>query len=393
MRNLRITSEEKRIALICKILTFALFIGYAIFFTILFHRQYWLGSPYQYSADLHTHIAFSRLGKNMYSLTYYLLGFADKLVHRGGVTCIMLTSFLLLGIVASKVLLQHLMPKVNRWIVWVFAFLANMFFTFNLTYIPHIGSLDVRGMLNFNVYHNPTYIMMKPFAIFSVWFFLRLMNKYTEKGIKVSEWFIFSGLMLLTTLFKPNFMIGFSVSMLCVLIFDFIRHRGKIFLRCVALGTTVFPSLAVMLYQQITLFGADTDSKMQIGFMVGLRAMAYHPGFKILLSMVFPIVILAFVFKDLLKDRKYTFGWLHMIINLGITCFVYETGHRLSHGNFLWSSFFAIGILFIVSIAKYVEIARERRIGALALSSGVLGVHVFSWMNYVGVLIQGGLGY
>ena len=181
--------------------------------------------------------------------------------------------------------------------------------------------------------------------------------------------------------------------MLCVLIFDFIRHRGKIFLRCVALGTTVFPSLAVMLYQQITLFGADTDSKMQIGFMVGLRAMAYHPGFKILLSMVFPIVILAFVFKDLLKDRKYTFGWLHMIINLGITCFVYETGHRLSHGNFLWSSFFAIGILFIVSITKYVEIARERRIGALALSSGVLGVHVFSWMNYVGVLIQGGLGY
>ena len=74
-----------------------------------------------------------------------------------------------------------------------------------------------------------------------------------------------------------------------IAIADFIRHRGKIFLRCVALGTTVFPSLAVMLYQQITLFGADTDSKMQIGFMVGLRAMAYHPGFKILLSMVFPI--------------------------------------------------------------------------------------------------------
>ena len=391
MRNLRTTSEEKRIALICKILTFALFIGYAIFFTILFHRQYWLGSPYQYSADLHTHIAFSRLGKNMYSLTYYLLGFADKLVHRGGVTCIMLTSFLLLGIVASKVLLQHLMPKVNRWIVWVFAFLANMFFTFNLTYIPHIGSLDVRGMLNFNVYHNPTYIMMKPFAIFSVWFFLRLMNKYTEKGIKVSEWFIFSGLMLLTTFFKPNFMIGFSISMLIVLIFDFFRHKGKIILHCIALGTTVFPSVALMVYQQATLFNAN--SQLKIGFMTGLRAMAYRTEFTIPLSLVFPVIILIFAFRDLFKDRYYTFGWLHMLVNLSITLFVYETGHRLPHGNFIWSSFFALGVLFIVSLTKLVKLAQEKRVGALAVSSGALGAHVFCWINYVCDLMSGTMGF
>lgn len=391
MKYSKTISEKQKIALVCKIATFVFFIGYAIFFTILFHRQYWLGSPQQYQADLHTHIAFGRTGKNLYSLTYILLGLVDKLPHPGVCTSVMLTGFLLLGVVASKVLLQFLMPKQNKWIVWVFAWIANMFFAFNMPYIPHFGELYYRGMLNFNVYHNPTYIMMKPFAIFSVWFFFRLLNRYAEKGIKVYEWFVFSGLMLLTTFFKPNFMIGFSISMLIVLIFDFFRHKGKIILRCIALGTTVFPSVALMVYQQATLFNAN--SQLKIGFMTGLRAMAYRTEFTIPLSLVFPVIILIFAFRDLFKDRYYTFGWLHMLVNLSITLFVYETGHRLPHGNFIWSSFFALGILFIVSLVKYEKLARQRRIGALALSSGALGVHVFCWVNYVSDLFRGGLGF
>ena len=394
MRNLRTISQEKKIALVCKIATIVFFIGYSIFFTILFHRYYTCTSRDMYWSDLLLHLGFARKGMNLYSLTYLLLGLVDKLPHAGWLTSGMLTAFLLLGVVASKLLLQQIMPKVNKWIVWVLAWIANMFFTFNISYFPGVGELDYRGMLNFNVYHNPTYIMMKPFALLTLWFFFRLINKYADEGIKVYEWFVLSGLMLLTTWFKPNFMIGFSLSLLCLLIFDFIRHRGKKILNYIALGTTVFPSVALMYFQQTVLFsGGNSNSQMKLGFMTGLRAMAHHPEIKIFLSLIFPLVILCFVFKDLIKDRFYAFGWFHMIVNLGITVFVYETGYRLHHGNFIWSSFFALGVLFIVSLAKLVKLAQEKRVGALALSSGALGAHVFCWINYVCDLMSGTMGF
>lgn len=393
MRTLKTMRQEQKIALVCKIATFVFFIGYAVFFTILFYRLYH-GTRTEYWSDLPLHLGFARKSMNLYSLTYLLLGAVDKLPHPALMTSLMLTFFLLLGVAASKLLLQQLMPRLNRWIVWMLAWLANMFFALNVSYFPLIGELDYRGILNFNIYHNPTYIMMKPFAILCVWFFFRLMNKYAVKGIRVYEWFIFAGLMLLTTFFKPNFMIGFSISMLVVLAVDFIRHRGKKILNYIALGTTVFPSVALMYFQQTVLFsGGNANSHMNIGFMTGLRAMAHHPEIKIVLSLVFPLIILCFVFKDLFRDRFFAFGWLHMAVNLGITVFLYETGYRLHHGNFIWSSFFALGIVFIVSLAKYVKLAEEKRIGAFALTSGALGAHFFCWVNYVFDMMHGNIGF
>lgn len=394
MRNLKTISQEKRIASVCRVLTVIFFIGYAVFFTVLFHRMYLCTSRDMYWSDLLLHLGFARKSMNLYSLTYLLLGAVDKLPSPEWMIPSMLTAFLLLGVVASKLLLQELMPKLNGWIVWILAWISNMFFALNVTYFPLIGEIDYRGLLNFNVYHNPTYIMMKPCAIFCIWFFFRLINKYAEKGIRVWEWFVFAGLMLLTTFFKPNFMIGFSITLLIVLIVDFIRHRGKKILNYIALGTTVFPSVALMYFQQTVLFsGGNSNSQMKLGFMVGLRAMAHHPEIKIFLSMIFPIVILCFVFRDMFKDRIFAFGWLHMIVNLGITVFLYETGYRLHHGNFIWNSFFALGILFMVSIVKYVKLAQEKRVGAFALTSGALGAHVFCWVNYVCDMMSGTMGF
>lgn len=392
MRTVRTISREKQTALACRIITYALFIGYSIFFFILFYRQYTLGAPkIIYRSDLHQHIKFGKSGNMLYSLTYIILGFLDSLPHPELFIPAALLFFLLLGVVAAKVLLQFILKDWNKWHIWIFAWISNMFFPLTMPYIPHIGEFDYRGLLNFNVYHNPTYIMMKPFAIFSVYMFFRLFKKYADEGIKVSEWFIFAGLMLLTTLFKPNFMIGFSISMLCMMIFDFIKRRGKGFLKFVVFGTTVFPSIALMVYQEITLF--DANSSMKIGFMTALRKMAYHPEIKLLLSLVFPIVILCFVFKDIIKDKIYAFSWLHMIINLAITVFIYETGYRANHGNFIWSSNFAIGILFIASLAKLLELAKQKRPVAFGVSAAVLGVHVFCWINYIFDIFQGNLAF
>ena len=81
MRNLRTISQEKKIALVCKIATIVLFVGYTVFFTILFHRYYTCTSQDMYWSDLLLHLGFARKGMNLYSLTYLLLGLVDKLPH------------------------------------------------------------------------------------------------------------------------------------------------------------------------------------------------------------------------------------------------------------------------------------------------------------------------
>ena len=42
---------------------------------------------------------------------------------------------------------------------------------------------------------------------------------------------------------------------------------------------------------------------------------------------------------------------------------------------------------------QLVKLAQEKRVGALAISSGALGAHVFCWINYVCDLMSGTMGF
>lgn len=379
--------QKSKYSKLCMGLTIFFFVGYCAMFLTLFYKQYYFGH-YGYMSDLLYHIEFFKTGENMYSLMYVFLGLLDMLPFPGEFIAVFLTGLLLLGVYATKKLLQFLMPHKDTWVVWVYAWVCNMFFKILIPIIPFISTFRYETVLNFNVYHNPTYIAMKPFAVLSVYYFLTFIKKYPTEGIKVKEWFIFSGLMLAATAFKPNFIVGFSIAVLFVLIFDFFSHKGKHILNYIAVGTTVFPSIALTVFQQTQVF--NENSHIRIGFMTALNAMNDWPLVGIILSMVFPIVILIYNFKDIFKDKFYTFGLLQMLTNLFITFFVYEDGPRLAHGNFLWSSYFAVGIFVIVSMYKFNKLAEQNNKGAIALTSAILGAHFMGWLNYCFDLLNGG---
>ena len=78
MRSIKTISQQKKFARVCMIATIVFFIGYSIFFTVLFHRYYTCTSRDMYWSDLLLHLGFARKGMNLYSLTYLLLGVVDK---------------------------------------------------------------------------------------------------------------------------------------------------------------------------------------------------------------------------------------------------------------------------------------------------------------------------
>lgn len=387
MNHLTPPAQKSRYSKTCMVITAVFFVGYTAMFLSLFYHQYYYGY-YGYMSDLLYHIEFFKTGENLYSLMYVLLGLLDMLPSPGEFIAVFQTGLLLFGVYATKKLLQFLMPHKDKWVVWVYAWMCNMFFKIIIPVIPFVDTFRYEVILNFNVYHNPTYIAMKPFAILSVYYFLTLIKKYPKQGITVKEWFIFMGLMLTATAFKPNFIVGFSLAVLCVLIFDFIRFKGKNILNYIAVGTTVLPSIALTFFQQTQVF--NDNSHIRIGFMTALNAMDEWPLITVFLSMVYPLVILAYNFKDAFKDKLYAFGLLQMLTNLAITFFVYEDGPRLTHGNFLWSSYFAVGIFVMVSMYKFNKLAEKNNKGAVIISSAILGAHFMGWVNYVFDLLNGG---
>ena len=73
--------------------------------------------------------------------------------------------------------------------------------------------------------------------------------------------------------------------------------------------------------------------------------------------------------------------------------FLYETGPRATHGNFLWAAYFAAGFILAVSIAKYDKLIKEEKITCMIVSSAVLGAQFFSWLNYMIELCNGRVPY
>ncbi len=357
------------------ILCVCITILYALSLTFLFIEQSlnWT----KYGSDLLTHIQFGLSGKSSYSLMYILLSFLWQFPHHSFLVAIFLTALSLLSIYLTFILLKYLLPQVKKENLYALSLICNMYMPL---YIPYFNDYPYLGLLSFNLFHNPTYIAMKPLSILSIILFVRLMDKYHIKSISFSEWVCFSFSLFITTWFKPNFMFGFAPCMLIIMIVDFFRGKGKKILNYIVFGTTVFPSLLLMLWQRTQLF--DDSNGLGFGFLKVLRLFSKNPCMSLMLSMAFPLTVLLFNYKSLIKDKIYRFSWLFTLVNLSIFAFIHENGVRQADGNLVWGAQLAVGILFTISICKFINTIYSKNIRYIIIVSSVLGMHVFCWINY-----------
>ena len=113
---------------------------------------------------------------------------------------------------------------------------------------------------------------------------------------------------------------------------------------------------------------------------------------KLLLSLLFPISVLATNFRRVREDCFLMLAWTLFAVGAGMTYLLAESGPRMIHGNMLWGAQIALFILFIQSAAHIsayfggalVTASRWERRRALA-SLGCLLLHTgFGIALYVG---------
>ncbi len=366
------TNKMRFVWIFCVILTFL----YAMF---LFFAYKPLASPDATETDLPAHIKAGIEDKSVYSLTYIILGLLWRLPHGSCFIALFLALFLCLSVLFTFILLKKLVGNIQNHWLYIISLALNIYMPL---YVPIINKDMYLGTISFNLYHNPTYITMKPFAILSLFLFIQIREKILDKELDVFKYILFALALFIATWFKPSFAFGFIPCVVLAVLVDFFRGKLKNINKFIFLGFTFVPTALLMLWQRTQLFNDDGVSEISIGIFKVWSLYVRHPLAALVLSLAFPIVVLIFNFKDLAKDKVYRFSWIFAVFNVLIFAFLYESGPRMAHGNFGWGAHFAVGVLFILSIAKFIQKIKKINIEKTVFGSLVLGMHLIAGLNY-----------
>lgn len=332
----------------------ALIFLYGVFCTYLYYKQTFHVAGMPYESDLPYHISMAVDDHWFYSLTafIYQIFFITPFGHI--LTALFLGCVTVGTIAVTYCLFQTILNKagcmsISKSLILLFSFLCNIampFFVRAAHYQRYIGYQSA------SIWHNSTYICMKFCGILVLILYLRLEEKYRE-GLSVKEWLLLAGAFVLVNAVKPSFFLVFAPVMALYLLIDLIKKVP--FLRIFKFGLTVIPSLLVILWQNMVLFGGDTGNGIEIRYGYTLTLHSTHPKATLLLSVAFPLFVLIFQWKELFKDKWYLFSWLVWGVALIQVTFLSESGARARDGNFMWGYSFGIFLILVWSTVKLLQ--------------------------------------
>lgn len=379
--------KEKRKEKILSGVLWALILAYGVFSTVLYYRQTFHTEGMPYESDLPYHISMAVDDHWFYSLTailyqvFFLTPFGNLL------TALFLGSVTVGTIAATKTLLQDIAEKtgigsIPRPLFLLFGFLCNVAMPF---YLPAAHYQRYIGYQSASIWHNSTYICMKFCGILVLILYLRLEPKY-RNGLSLKEWVLLAGAFILVNSVKPSFSLVFLPVMALCLLADLFRKTP--FIKIFLFGLTVIPSLLVILWQNAVLFGEETGNGIEIRYGYTLTLHSLHPKATLLLSIAFPLFVLIFLWKELLRDKWYRMSWLVWGAALVQVTFLSESGARARDGNFMWGYSFGIFMITIWSVVKLLE-TLKRPAGIftkkwIRISFGTAGLAVFAYQCFCG---------
>ena len=222
------------------------------------------------------------------------------------------------------------------------------FFTPNALYL---------GYLPAHVYHNPTILVLKPFALplFSV----AIIGFGQRPPLLKSRRLLLVGtslLAFLAPLAKPNLAIAVLPAIALTTAWMWWR---KIPLDWPLLAAILLPSLLVLVYQYSLTFEkhADTILLNPFGFLKARGRYDWMVFPKFFLSIAFPLTVYALYFSQARRNIVLNFAWL--LFGLGaFYSYMLTENVRLVDGNFTWSGQITLFVLFVISTSFLLEHCR-----------------------------------
>ena len=391
--------EQKKKWTIDKVGTLLLIVFNLLYGALLVYLHYnqllfEVGGPFE--ADTPYHVKMAVEDNWYYSFTAFVYVFLYKFPWGDMLTAIFLSLCELATIFGTYLLLKEIWKKYQIKIGTAVTLLGATAFNFVMAfYVKAVNERHYIGYQNASIWHNSTYICMKLVSVFVLWYFLKLIDEYKNK-LTVKQWIIFTALVALSTGIKPSFLMVFAPVMAIMLLIDWIK--GTKFRKVFVFGLTVIPSLLIILWQNVVLFGADTGNGFTIKPFYTLAQRSDNPKIALVLSVLFPAIVGLFHIKDVWKDKLYlgslliwAFGFLEVFL------FV-ESGTRSKDANFMWGYSISLFVLFLISFVRWLRDCLHKdflgkmkviRCGYLVVTGAVFAYHVISGIWFFGILLTG----
>ena len=211
---------------------------------------------------------------------------------------------------------------------------------------PEFYSRIYMGAGSPSVWHNVTLLIVKPFALMSV--FLTIKFFLTKRTV----FFVWAILVTVISIFaKPNYIIVFLPSLLAYIILK--RYFDK--RQLVFALTVVALSVASLAYQYINQYGSGSSDSSAIVFdFLGVWSI-YTPSVYVSITMALglPFLISLFNYSSVKKNEYIKFTWLLVIFStILFACFA-ESGERYADGNFSWSWMISLSLIYVFTLIEY----------------------------------------
>ncbi len=306
--------------------------------------------------------------------------------------------------------------EINKWMN--LAISTGLIFLTSI-YIPRYSPWFYRFSLGTQPWHNSTQLGMRLGAVVFLYYFLEVYPDYQEK-ISIRSWLKMVIPLIITTMFKPNFLLSLCPTLGLVLLIDLVttKSRSKKAKSIFAIGSVIIPSLFVLGVQYILIYNIGNNSSssgIQVVFVSDLlwEGSAQHMIVKLGRDLGFPCLTMGILlcFRVSCRDSEFLekhfknacFLFLLFLMSLVIYSVFKESGARAAHGNFGWGKrvayytlFIYLVPLFIQSMKRYKMMLTQLHTVALnvgfAMGSILLILHLVSGVYYF-VTTAAGLSY
>ncbi len=253
------------------------------------------------------------------------------------------------------------------------------------------------GYFNPIVYHNPTLIALRLFAIPVSLLALGVFSNtsYRNANHQLYTLLLCSSVILLSTLAKQSYTLVLIPG--CCAFAAWRAFRGnRVDWILLVFGICIPGSLMLGLQYLISYGDFTNDSIISFGVFAFFRY--YIPDWRVpiqlLLSLAFPIAVYLLFFREARKHLYLNLSWTVFAVSAFVTYCLYETGLRIGHGNFLWNSYITVFVLMFASVLFLVQQYVRSRLDVVhqsmssrmslkfSISAVLLGSHVFFGIGY-----------
>ena len=292
---------------------------------------------------------------------------------------VIVLAYLALALIIYNEVLKRMKPLSRQAEFWSVVITAGLMI---VAQIPILLTADRQiyfGYIGINAYNNSTMNYLKPFALASFFYTLKV---YGDARPGWRDTLISALLMVCSSLVKPNYVICLLPALGLWVLYKMWK-REKLQWRFMILGI-ILPAVITLAWQYKTDYGAGAG-----GIFWGPLQVKYYYSdnliIKFIFSILFPFLGTRIYLRQAVKDDKMLLAWLCFIIGAFQAYFLTETsGGAITMGNFDWSAEATLFILFIVVTLFWLEQLEvkkkwQKKDTALAV---VFGAHFISGIMF-----------